>query len=259
MRPRPWTVLLVKPYRIGHTVIELASAPSTNKTAAELLRLSKVQHGAVILAHEQTAGMGQRGRSWTSAPGLDLTLSVVLMPEGLRASAQFVLTKAVALAVCDVVAAAVPREVRIKWPNDVLVDRLKVAGILIQADVLGDLVRTAVVGIGLNVNSAGLPDELAATSLLQESGTAHDRMTVLKELCGRLEARLEQMMRSPSALDAAYLERLWMRGRWARLALDGEATLMRCMDVDGSGRLIAEHEDGRVLAYGLDRLRFMAR
>lgn len=244
---------------IGHTLIELASAPSTNKEAAGLLRLSKVQHGAVILAHEQTAGVGQRGRTWSSAPGLDLTFSVVLLPDGLRAAGQFVLAKAVALAVSDVVAAAVPGDVRIKWPNDVLVERLKVAGILIQADVMGDLVRSAIVGIGLNVNSSGFPAELAATSLLQASGRMHDRMAVLDRLCRGLDQRLEQMTTAPAALDTAYLDRLWMRGRWARVELDGEPTLMRPMDVDEAGRLIVEHEDGRVLAYGLDRLRFMAR
>jgi BirA family biotin operon repressor/biotin-[acetyl-CoA-carboxylase] ligase len=249
----------VKTGRIGDTLIELASAPSTNKTAAELLDLSKVRHGAVILAHEQTAGVGQRGRSWSSSPGLDLTFSVVVQPDGLRAAGQFVLAKATALAVSDVVAEAVPGEVRVKWPNDVLVGRAKVAGILIQAEVMGELVRDAIVGIGLNVNSVGFPAELAATSLLLAGGRMHDRMALLERLCRCLDHRLHQMAAAPAALDAAYLERLWMRGRWAPMELDGIPVELRPMDVDEAGRLIVEHVDGRVQALGLDRLRFAAR
>lgn len=244
---------------IGHPLLELGSAGSTNEVAAELLERGEVGHGAVVWAHEQTAGRGQRGRTWSSEPGLDLTFSVVLKPRALRADAQFVLGKIAALAVWDVVRGHVPGEVRIKWPNDILVERRKVAGILIRSEVVGEWVQSAVVGIGLNVNSTGFPEELAATSLLLASGRMTDRNTLLEELCLRVEERWTAWQEGGREPADEYSEQLWARGRWAHLVLDGAPVLARPMDVDASGRLIVEHEDGRVGTYGLERLRFAAR
>lgn len=244
---------------IGDRLIELASLESTNKTAAELIALSKAPHGTVILAHEQTAGRGQRGRVWQNAANLDLALSIVLEPHGLRAEDQFSLSKLAALALNDVVSALLPGRVRVKWPNDILVDRRKLAGILIECDLLGERVRNAIVGIGLNVNSTDLPEELAATSLLLETGGEHDRRAVLDALLQAFRSRYEHWQRDTAALDRDFAAALWSRGRWADLVLDGEAVSLRPMDVDRHGRLLVEDADGRVLAYGLDRLRFAPR
>ncbi|MCB0784260.1 MAG: hypothetical protein KDC02_08595, partial [Flavobacteriales bacterium] len=121
-RDAPFTISGTR--EIGRELVELATVGSTNKHAADLLSLSKVQHGAVILAHEQTEGRGQRGRTWSSAAGKDLTFSIVLQPQVLKASGQFMLAKLAALAVHDVVAGQLKwgvgkrdEEVRIKWPN----------------------------------------------------------------------------------------------------------------------------------------------
>lgn len=244
---------------IGGQLLEYDSLESTNKTAAELLALSKVRHGAVVLAHEQTDGRGQRGRSWISRSGLDITISIVLRPEGLRADAQFALAKIAALAVHDVVSHAVPGEVRIKWPNDVLIERRKVSGILIKNEVIGELVMSSIVGIGLNVNSTGLDPDLVGTSLAMEGGRSVDRITLFGTLCERFEHWwLRWGQDREHGLDA-YSERLWARGRWTDVVLDEQPISVRPMDVDATGRLIVEHEDGRVLAYGLDRLRFAPR
>lgn len=239
----------------GRQLIELARVESTNTIAAEMITAGHLDHGAVVLAHEQTAGRGQRGRTWHSAPGLDLTFSIVLRPETLRAEDQFMLVRCAALAVYDVVATYLP-DVRIKWPNDILVGRRKVAGILIRTEVLGDMVRSAIIGIGLNVNSSGFDEGLVATSLCMELGRTLDRNTLLEELCLRFE---HQWGRNNTDVAGAYAERLWARGRWADVALDGAPAVVRPMDVDASGRLIVEHEDGSVQAYGLERLRFAPR
>ncbi len=244
---------------LGGPFIELASVDSTNKTAAELLRLSKLRHGAVILAHEQTAGRGQRGRQWLTAPGRDLALSIVVAPPALRADGQFVLAKLAALAVHDTVASWVPGEVRIKWPNDVLVERRKVAGILIENELAGDRVAWSIIGIGLNVNSTDLPEELTATSLALERGGEVDRMAVLDALLQRFKALWEAWTTGRRDWEAAYTERLWSRGRWADLILDGQPVQGRPVDVDEQGRLLVELPGGGVGAFALDRLRFAPR
>lgn len=243
----------------GNTLLTFDRVESTNKTAADLLSLSKVDHGAVILAHEQTAGRGQRGSSWHAAAGLDLTLSIVVKPMALRADEQFALGKIAALAVHDVVRTHVVGDVRIKWPNDVLVERRKVAGILIKNDIVGELVMSSVIGIGLNVNNTALDPGLVATSLALETGRTHDRMGVMQRLLDRFGHWWAKWDGVREEGLVSYSDRLWTRGRWADMLLDGEPINVRPMDVDQQGRLIVEHEDGRVLAYGLDRLRFARR
>ena len=228
-------------------------------TAAGLVRLSQAAHGTIVLAREQTAGRGQRGRSWSSSPGLDLTLSIVIDPRELRADGQFVLSKLAALAVHDTVRAFVPQDVRVKWPNDVLVEGRKVAGILIECDLAGDRVRHAVVGVGLNVNSTVFPEDLAATGLCLEHGRPLDLEHVLAVLSEAFRRRHEQWEQGGPGLDRDYASALWAAGRWVGMLLDGAPLRLRPQDVDPSGRLLVEHEDGRVAAYGLDRLRFAPR
>jgi BirA family biotin operon repressor/biotin-[acetyl-CoA-carboxylase] ligase len=244
---------------IGHPILAFDTLESTNKTAAELLNLSKVQHGAVILAREQTAGRGQRGRSWISAAGVDLMMSVVLKPTLLRADEQFALCKVVALAVAEVVQMLVPGEVRIKWPNDILVGRLKIAGILIKNEVVGELVHNSVVGIGINANSHDFPETLVATSVALESGREVDLAILLDHVCKALDRRWKAFEAGGDGLAAEYVGQLWTRGRWADLVLDGLPVMGRPVDVDRHGRLIVELESGEVAAYGLDRLRFAPR
>lgn len=244
---------------IGNQFIELASAESTNKSAADLISLSKLRHGAVILAHDQTAGRGQRDRVWQSSPGLDLTFSIVVEPTGLRIEEQFVISKMIALSVHHVVRKVLTGDVRIKWPNDILVDRRKVAGILIQNELQGEKVLWSIIGVGLNVNSSDYEEHLLATSLSMEAGRNFDRMEVLEAICLRFEFLWGQWKNGNDAIDEAYADQLWSKGRWAHVELDGTDQQVRPMEVDSTGRLIVEHDDGTVGAYGSDRLRFAPR
>lgn len=99
----------------------------------------------------QSRGRGQRGNSWSSSAGANLTFSVVLCPGFLETAQQFYLSKAVSLAVCDTVESFGVRP-QVKWPNDIYIDGRKVAGILIENDLAGNFLSRSVVGIGINVN-----------------------------------------------------------------------------------------------------------
>jgi len=243
----------------GEPLLEFEVLESTNKTAADLLSHGNAAHGTVILAHAQSDGRGQRGRSWQSAPGLDLTFTIVTKPAGLKADAQFGISKVAALAVHDAVRARVQGDTRIKWPNDILIDRRKVAGILIKNDLVGELVVNSLIGVGINVNNQELPEELVATSLAIESGTLHDRLGLLREVLDRFGYWWAKWESAREEGLVSYTDRLWTRGRWADMLLDGEATKARALDVDPLGRLVIELTDGTVQAYGLDRLRFAPR
>lgn len=248
---------------IGHRVVLLDSVDSTNNFAAKGLARHELQHGTAILAMEQTAGRGQRGRVWSTADGLDIAASIVLLPEALAAVDQFMLSRMASLAVHDVVADALreagsdPAEVRIKWPNDILIGRSKVAGILIVNELKGPWLASAIIGIGLNVNSRGWPEAYRATSLVQETRTVHKLRTVLDRLCARLEHWWRLLAKEPAVLADAYASRLWALGRFTAFTLDGQPLTARPLDVDASGRLLVEQASGAVAAYSLERLRFV--
>lgn len=241
---------------IGHPLIELPVVASTNKYAAEHLDLPELRHGTVILAHEQTGGRGQRDRSWISAGGLDLTFSIVLRPRDLKAQDQWILGRLSALAVYDAIRTVQPADVRVKWPNDVLVGVRKVAGILIENEVSGSRITSSILGIGVNVNTVDLHNDLHATSLRLITGQLHSRLELLESICQAFERRWYAWEESGDGAEQDYIDALWMRGRWASFELDGQPVKARPLDVDRDGRLIVELEDGRTEAFGLHRLRF---
>jgi BirA family biotin operon repressor/biotin-[acetyl-CoA-carboxylase] ligase len=147
-----------------------------------------VAEGAVALTEHQTSGRGRRGLTWDDEPGTSLLLSLALEPPDRATAAQ--LSLVCALAVAETVEAAAARPAQVKWPNDVVVDGRKVAGILLEGQ--GDAV---VCGIGVNVNQGldGLPagTRLPTASLRTLTGGVHDRALLLVDLLERLEARYD--------------------------------------------------------------------
>jgi BirA family transcriptional regulator, biotin operon repressor / biotin---[acetyl-CoA-carboxylase] ligase len=211
--------------------------PSCESTQ-DLLFGRGLPEGAVATTDHQTGGRGRLGRSWVEEPGTALLLSVLLRPPSERRAPELSLVAAVAVALA--VEHATGLSAQIKWPNDVMLDRQKVAGIL--AELRGDEV---VVGIGLNVNQtrAQLPPDAPtpAASLRTVTGREHAPESLLATLLGRLDAAYVLWLEG--GLDALYSElapRDFLRGR--RLRHEGvEATAVM---VDRAGRLVVDLAGG---------------
>ena len=211
---------------IGTPRVHLRLTDSTNERAKELA-LGGALHGTLVTADEQSAGRGRQGRPWTAPPR-----SAVLMSLVTRRLAP-TLPLAAAVAICD----ALPARCEIKWPNDIWLERRKLAGILVEGRPQDGW---AVLGIGLNVTTEGFPPELAeiATSL-RIAGVELDTEAVLAALLGSLDEWLEAPAED---VLAAWSERDALRGervRWA--AGEGVAA-----GIDASGALVVETDDGRV-------------
>ena len=136
----------------GRRIDYYGTIDSTMRAAAHL------DLGAVVVAGEQTAGQGRHGHSWHSEPGMGIYCSIVLQPHP-------VLTLALGLAAVDAIAQVSGIACDLRWPNDLMLDGKKVAGILVQ---LAE--GKAIAGIGINLNHTGFPQELEATSLKMHSG-----------------------------------------------------------------------------------------
>ena len=143
-------------------------------------RAAKLPLGSVVVAEEQTAGLGRHGHSWHSEPGNGIYCSIVLEPSP-------VLTLALGLAAAEAIARSTGIACDLRWPNDLMLDGKKVAGVLVQ--LVND---AAIAGIGINVNHAALPAELEATSLRRRAGRELPREEILIALLGAIPAFLAE-------------------------------------------------------------------
>lgn len=223
----------------GRRIEWYESLDSTMTVAAELARAG-CEHGTVVVADEQTAGVGRHGRSWHSEPGTGLYVSIVLrLPQ-----AQPAVTLALGLATREAIAETTGLNPDLRWPNDVMLGGRKCAGILAQME------NAAIIaGIGINIGQTRFPEGLDATSLLLE-GAATTREEVLVTLveaidryCGREPEEIRRMFEAASS---------YARGRRVRVeqgAFEGVT-----QGLDASGFLIVRQDDGRettILAGGV--------
>ncbi len=237
---------------------DLDVVDSTNAYAASLLKQKELPEGALITAREQRKGRGQWGTSWQSTPDKDLTVSFVFYPFFIPAERQFDLSKALSLGVSDTLKEFLDqrREVMVKWPNDVMVDGRKVAGLLIENWLRNSVLSSSVVGIGVNVGGEG-HEAYGGISLDRATGKRNSMEEVLLALCSHLEKRYLQLKRGErKEQHELYLERLFLRNTWADYLWKDIPLRAKIVDVDPTGRLILEKEGGGYLDCSIKELAF---
>ena len=214
-------------------IVRLGVVTSTQAIAFEMAEQGAAD-GTVVVADTQTAGRGRRGRMWHDAPGDNLLISIVIRPR-LSVADLPKLSLTAAVAVAEAIAFATGLQARLKWPNDVLVNGRKLAGILLESRIAAEPV--VVVGIGVNLRQRTFPAELAetATSVDLEGG----RTVECEEL---LEAVLDAFERWRRALEREGFAAL--RARWLSLA----DTIGRAVTVgEHAGVAVDLAEDGALV------------
>ena len=217
---------------------------STNDEARRLARVGAPE-GTLVCADAQQKGRGRRGRSWHSPPG-NLYLSLVLRPDAPPSRAPqlgFVAALALADAVEQLVGPALP--LRFKWPNDVLADGAKLAGILLESEMaLGGGLDFVILGIGVNLVSTPRDLEYPATSLA-DRGFAVTRASLVEAFVVHFVDWAERWREGGFApLRASWLERAGGIGEAVRVRLDRLTLDGRFLDLDEDGALILEASDG---------------
>ncbi len=204
---------------LGGRVIFFNRTGSTNDVAASLATAGGAE-GAIVIADEQTAGRGRRGRAWFSPAGSGLYVSIVLAPSRARCDPQratLLVTLAAGVALSEAIEAQTGLRPDIKWPNDLLIGRRKLSGILAEGiaaarphgrppDSIADLAAAVVLGFGINVGPMAYPPELSdrATSLETELGRAIDRGALCVETLAAVARRYRDLLdgRFDAILDA---------------------------------------------------------
>jgi BirA family transcriptional regulator, biotin operon repressor / biotin---[acetyl-CoA-carboxylase] ligase len=230
--------------RLGEPLIRLGRTTSTMDELAALAAAGAAE-GTAVLAEAQTAGRGRAGRHWQSPPGTAILLSVLLRPT-VPPTRLGVLPLVVGLAVAEAVEAEAGLSPWLKWPNDVLLDGRKLAGILAAARTEGTETRV-ILGIGLNVNARRdqLPPE--AASLKVELGREQDREPLLAALLDRLDGAYRRFESEGGAFEPAEWEcRAAFLGETVLVADAGRTLQGVFRGVDGDGALILDlGVDGR--------------
>lgn len=218
---------------------------STNDTL-RALAVEGAAEGTVVTANAQTAGRGRKGRAWVSPDAGNLYFSVLLRPHELHPARVATLSPAMGLAVAEGLRASTGVDARLKWPNDVWINRLKVAGLLAESSLAGQALRFVIVGVGVNVNLAEIPNELAdiATSLRRVCGEEVDRERVLRSCLEHIERTYRTLVaESFAALQARWNELHACTGDLVRVDTPAGIVEGRAKGVDAKGALILETDD----------------
>ncbi|HEY8179795.1 MAG TPA: biotin--[acetyl-CoA-carboxylase] ligase [Candidatus Limnocylindria bacterium] len=254
MNDASWSAAADPSRRIGRTVEFHAEIGSTNDRAREALA-SGNGDGLAVVADLQTAGRGRRGRTWSSPAGVNLMVSVGARPR-IDAADAGLLGIAAALAVRDACSAvATTADLRVRWPNDVVVaGGRKLAGLLVETAMEDGRLAEAVIGIGINVNwtAADMPPEVRdrATSLVELTASPIDRVALLSALLSSLDAEIAALERGESPV-ARVARVSAIDGRRVTVDLGTELLEGTAAGVSEQGLLLLDTDAGRVaLAVG---------
>jgi BirA family biotin operon repressor/biotin-[acetyl-CoA-carboxylase] ligase len=233
---------------VGQNKIFIPEVDSTNSYATTLLKNVNPIEGTVIYADHQTKGKGQRGNHWESKSSMNLTLSVILKPTFLNAKKTFYLSKITALALHDVLS-EITRDsqfdIKIKWPNDILVNTKKIAGVLIENGFKEDRVSWSVIGIGLNVNQKHFENE-TATSLSLISKFDYELKKIMESVFVYLEKWYLQLRNlNFDGINESYLKNMFRINETSEFEKDGKKMLAKIINVSENGFLSLETEDGK--------------
>lgn len=176
-----------------------------------MIRESNIAEGTIIITDHQTAGKGQRGNSWEAEQGKNLTFSLLLKPQFLSLDRQFFLNIISSLAVSEVLTHYFPKKIKIKWPNDIYAENLKISGILIQNLLRNSSISHSVIGIGVNINQREFK-EPKATSLNLITGEQYSLLSLLKKLLFALEKYYDLLVTGKlHILQDSYLKNLYWK------------------------------------------------
>ena len=223
---------------LGKKRIDVVECGSTNDEAARLARAGAL-HGTIVIAESQRSGRGRDGRAWQSPRGLGLYMSAIVRPP-LPLAMVPPMTLAIGVGLCDAVR-TFGADARLKWPNDVLVNGKKLAGVLVEAQSQGTRLEAVIVGIGVNLGGE-LPDDVASTAITleQAAGEPVDREQFVQRLLEHVEHWIDRYAASGlAAIGGAWEERMAKKLIARASDIVGEVA-----GLDGDGALLLRDTEG---------------
>lgn len=249
---------------IGRNIIRLTEVDSTNTYAKALLKDVKAPEGTMVLAENQTNGRGQWGSNWIAEPSANITCSLFIAPTFLNPENHFLISKITALAIKRTLSDILPSsnyDIKIKWPNDILVNNKKIAGILIENILRANQISNCIIGFGINVNQEdfqGLKGK--ACSIKTCLKTEFDKEILLTKFCSHFEALyLKLKAYKYEEVNELYLKELLFYGQ---IFTYNETISMRQQsgaieNVADNGEIHIKKSDGTLMKYLMKEISYV--
>ena len=234
----------------GSKLIELGSVPSTNDYAINECDRDLLEEGTIIWTRNQTSGKGQRGRVWEQLPNDCLAFSIVYYPSFLPIERINFLGIIIAIAVRKYLSILAPDvKIQIKWPNDLVVNNSKIAGILIENSLQSGGIQRSVCGIGININQDVFPQHLPhAISLRQITGECTDLKALLNNVFFKLLDHYYLMMKrfEFKLLLKEFNDHLWGKGEEKNFNLGNRQIPLEIIEYNMDGSLLVKDVSGQI-------------
>lgn len=234
---------------VGKKIYYFDELDSTNIKANRLAE-EGAEHGTLVVANQQKAGKGRRGRGWESPAGTSIYMTLLLKPDIVPSNASM-LTLVAALAVAKGIEKMTGMEVKIKWPNDIVINGRKICGILTEMSAQIDYVNHIIIGIGINVHNKEFPQELSdrATSILMECGQSINRAALIETIWEAFEDYYDRYMTTQdmTALRQEYDAYLVNRGQRVQVLDPKEPFEGVAQGITDRGELIVDTWESRKL------------
>ena len=232
---------------IGREIIVLDSVGSTNDYLKELGN-NGCREGVVVTTREQTQGKGRLGRTWLSKRDENIAFSILLRPK-VSPGGIVTVTHLAGLAMCKALRETTGLDCKIKWPNDIIIGKKKLVGILTEMSAEFDAVEFIVIGVGINVGQSTFPEDIShkATSLWLETGKDFDKNNLLAAVLNELEKVFlgNNLELSPAALDE-YKALCATLGKNVTFTQGGKPVEGTATDISENGELIVSLPGGRI-------------
>ncbi len=243
-------------------IIKLDAIESTNLYLKKLAVENEVDNYTVVTANYQSAGRGQLGAKWHSEVGKNLTFSILIKFDGFEIERQFYLSMAVSLGLLAAIRTQISAPLFVKWPNDILAEKDKLAGILIENMVSGNLIKHTVIGIGLNVNQDHFSPSIGkVTSFKKITGNSYDTDILLKSVVISIQNFVDYIERKEfQILKDLYFKSLYKFQKPAMFEdINGTIFLGKIVDICEDGKLVVELEDEKTRKFNFKEIKFASR
>lgn len=246
----------------SNQLFQLKTIDSTNNYIAKLVKEVELAEGAVVMSACQTSGKGQQGNGWHSKVGENLLFSLLLKPSFLDVKSQFYLNMIVCLALKDTLGSFGLKDVKIKWPNDILVNNRKICGVLIENGIKKDKVNQSIIGVGLNVNEEmkcnPMLKAISLFDLINKRLDLNDVLELFKKDLSKWYLLLNK--KQFSKIKKSYLNDLFYFNEFNSFFLKKNGCFvtetLKIIDIDEFGCLILENKKKQLKKVALKEIKF---
>ncbi len=240
-------------------IIQPEKTESTNTHLKELLKQNSLPEGSVVITHNQISGRGQPGNKWESQPGKNLTFSIVLYPDKITASKQFIISKTIAVGIISALEQKIA-PIEIKWPNDLYYDNKKLGGILIENSLQGNKIAKCIVGIGININQVNFSENLPnPVSIKKITGKHYNLTSIFEILYQSIMEHYFQLIEEDNStqIENAFITHLFRRTGMHKYR-DAQGVFMaQFYKIGSAGHLYLRRENGDISRYAFKEVEFI--